>query len=102
MAHSMPELHIKIYDEDQNKALIHQCEWDVKKLVRLGGHISITNIPALPLNSVFLSMEDGGFLLDEKLYMTLRTNGLISAANKRNVEEAEDDVDEYALREEVC
>lgn len=73
----------------------------MRKLVRLGGHISITNIPALPLNSVFLSLEDGGFLLDEKLYMTLRTNGLIGAANKHNIEEPDDEVDEYALREVV-
>ncbi|CAE7434793.1 unnamed protein product [Symbiodinium microadriaticum] len=101
------ELHFRIYDDVENnseeggKVLIHQCEWDIKKLVRIGGHISLSNIPALPHNAILLALEDGGLLVDERLYLTLRANGFISVTNKYNSDEGSEETDEYAQRDEV-
>lgn len=83
------------------RVLMQQFEWDLSKVVRLGGHISLANISALPLNAMFIATEDGGLLVDEKLYMTLRSNGLITVASKHNAEAEDNEVDEYSLQQEV-
>mmetsp|Transcript_9147 Transcript_9147/g.13789 ORF Transcript_9147/g.13789 Transcript_9147/m.13789 type:complete len:478 (-) Transcript_9147:153-1586(-) len=93
------ELHIKIYDCRQegegesltnSNVLIYECFMDIKRMVRLGP-TDITSIPALPLNAIFFTVEDGGLIIDDKLYVTLRSSGLISIASKQSRIEVEED-----------
>ena len=63
--------------------------------------MSVSSIPALPLNAIFLVLEDGGLMVEERLYMILRANGFIAVASKHTADEASEEPDDYARREEV-
>jgi Fe2+ transport system protein B len=45
-------------------------------------------------------MEDGSLLVEEKLYMILRSNGFITVASKHNSEDMSEEIDEYAQKQE--
>lgn len=51
-----------------------------------------TTIQSLPINSIFFALEGGGVMFDEKLYVLLRSSGLLAMGSKPNrlEEEAKD------------
>ncbi len=71
--------------------LLHDYQWDLKRAVRLSNN-DIASIQSLPLNSIFLVLNDGGLIVDEKLYILLRSTGLIGVAKK--LTRVESDLDE--------
>lgn len=88
------DLHIQVYNtkkfESKETELIYEINIDLKRMVWLP-NFEITSISSLPLNSIFFLIEEGGVMFDEKLYILLRSSGLISVGIKQNRIEINDD-----------
>ena len=97
------DLHIEVFNnkeyEDINPELIYDLHIDIKRMVWLP-NFNITLIASLPLNSIFFLIEEGGVMLDEKLYILLRSSGLISVGSKQKRIDLVDDDDHDPLIEE--
>lgn len=96
------ELQIQILDnstENSSTDVVYELSIDVKRMVWLPA-IDITTLSALPMNTIFFIIEDGGVMMDEKLYVILRSNSILSVSSKQNRIEVNDDVDNDSQEEE--
>lgn len=96
------EMQIRIFDnstEHSSIDLAYELSIDIKRMVWLP-NTDITTISPLPLNAVFFLIEDGGIMIEEKLYVLLRSNGLLSVASKQNRIDTNDDIDNDSQVEE--
>jgi hypothetical protein len=96
------EMQIRIFDnstEHSSTDLAYELSVDIKRMVWLP-NTDITSISPLPLNAVFFVIEDGGIMIDEKLYVLLRSNGLLSVGSKQNRIDTNDDIDNDSQVEE--
>lgn len=96
------ELQIQIFDnstENSSTDLVYEMFIDIKRMVWLPA-VDITTLSALPLNTIFFVIEDGGVMMDEKLYVLLRSNSILSVSSKQNRIETNEDVDNDSQEEE--
>jgi hypothetical protein len=101
----LTDIKIEVFDnstEDSTAAaidLVYELSIDLKRMVWLPT-IDITTLSAFPLNAILFLVEDGGIMMDERLYVLLRSNALLSVASKQNRLDTNDDIDNDSQVEE--
>jgi hypothetical protein len=82
-----------------SRSLLAKYVLDLTRIVRLG-NIQLMLIDALPVNSMFLS-TDNGFYISETLFAQFRDLGLIPVAS-RFVDDDADATDPSQLQQQIC
>jgi hypothetical protein len=96
------EIKIEIFDNSTERSavdLVYELSIDLKRMVWLPT-IEITTLSGFPLNAILFLVEDGGIMMDERLYVLLRSNALLSVASKQNRLDTNDDFDNDSQVEE--